>query len=94
MTLVQKGDTWGVDVLGHMVAQQLDGKKLTPIPPLTYWFAALLIVAFAAYTGLQQHQHEPAGRARGAASWRRSSARPSCSPMPGLTLMACPPLAG
>jgi adenylate cyclase len=51
MALVQKGDTWGVDVLGHMVAQQLDGRKLTPIPPLTYWFAALLIVAFAAYTG-------------------------------------------
>lgn len=51
MTLVQKGDTWGVDVLAHMVAQQLDGRMLTPISYAFYWLAALLIVAFAAFTG-------------------------------------------
>lgn len=50
MQLVQKGDIWGVDVLAHMVAQQLDNRLLMPIPPLLLVIAALLVVGFASLT--------------------------------------------
>jgi adenylate cyclase len=48
--LVQKGDTWGVDVLAHMVAQQLDNRLLTPISRTMLWICALLLVLAGAAT--------------------------------------------
>lgn len=52
MSLVQDGDTWGVDVLGQLVAQQLDNKLLTPIGRPLLWLAGLLIVALGVFTAL------------------------------------------
>ncbi len=44
--------TWGMDVFGHMLAQQLDGTMQTPVSGAMLWLAALLAVGAAVLTAL------------------------------------------
>lgn len=44
----------GIDIHAEMLAQMLDGARLTRPPPIALWAAALLVVACAALTGLTE----------------------------------------
>ena len=42
--------TWGMEIFGHMLAQILDNRPLTPLPNLALWLAAIGVVAAGGLT--------------------------------------------
>jgi adenylate cyclase len=53
--------TWGMDLFAVMLAQMLDGRPLAPIPPMTGWIVAALVLAAATGSALGTRRPATAG---------------------------------